>query len=64
MYSYDPLQGVPEDLQHLVIGGETHIWSEQTDTVNLDKMVRDRPFFKSKPLANDVLGLATCLCRR
>ena len=43
MYSYDPLQGVPKDLQHLVIGGETHIWSEQTDTVNLDKMVRKCP---------------------
>lgn len=63
MYSYDPLQGVPEDLQHLVIGGETHIWSEQTDTVNLDKMVIS-PFFKPKPLANDVLGLATRLRRR
>ena len=42
MYSYDPLSGVPKDLQHLVLGGETHIWSEQTDTVNLDPMVWPR----------------------
>ncbi|CAK4033151.1 glycoside hydrolase family 20 [Lecanosticta acicola] len=42
MYSYDPLQGVPPNLQHLVHGGETHIWSEQTDSVNLDKMVWPR----------------------
>lgn len=39
MYSYDPLQGVPKNLTHLVLGGETHIWSEQTDTENLDPMV-------------------------
>lgn len=42
MYSYDPLQGVPENLTHLVIGAETHIWSEQTDPINLDRMVWPR----------------------
>jgi hexosaminidase len=39
MYSYDPLNNVPADQQHLVLGGETHIWSEQTDAVNLDETV-------------------------
>lgn len=43
MYSYDPLAGVPENQTHLVLGGEAHIWSEQTDAVNLDTMVRRRP---------------------
>jgi hexosaminidase len=42
MYSYDPLAGVPANETHLVIGGETHIWSEQTDSVNLDRMVWPR----------------------
>lgn len=28
--------------QHLVIGGEVHMWSEQTDPVNLDPMVWPR----------------------
>ena len=42
MYTLDPLDGVPEDLQHLVLGGETHIWSEQTDSVNLDNIVWPR----------------------
>ncbi|KAK6388583.1 hypothetical protein LTR65_007739 [Meristemomyces frigidus] len=42
MYSYDPLGGVPENSTHLVLGGEAHIWSEQTDTVNLDQMVWPR----------------------
>lgn len=42
MYSYDPLSGVPENATHLVRGGETHIWSEQTDTVNLDQKVWPR----------------------
>jgi hexosaminidase len=39
MYSYDPLNGVPKNMTHLVLGGETHIWSEQTDSANLDPMV-------------------------
>lgn len=42
MYSLDPLESVPEDLQHLVVGGECHIWSEQTDPVNLERMVWPR----------------------
>jgi hexosaminidase len=42
VYSYDPLSGVPADQAHLVLGGEVHIWSEQTDPVNLDDMVWPR----------------------
>ena len=42
MYSYDPLGGVPANATHLVLGGEAHIWSEQTDSVNLDQMVWPR----------------------
>ncbi|KAF2724356.1 glycoside hydrolase family 20 protein [Polychaeton citri CBS 116435] len=41
-YSYDPLSGVPDNQTHLVIGGECHIWSEQTDVVNLETMVWPR----------------------
>ncbi|OCK80135.1 glycoside hydrolase family 20 protein [Lepidopterella palustris CBS 459.81] len=42
MYSYDPLQGIPPSQAHLVLGGEAHIWAEQTDVVNLDRMVWPR----------------------
>jgi hexosaminidase len=42
MYAYDPLTGVPANLTHLVLGGEVHIWSEQTDPVNIDKQVWPR----------------------
>jgi len=42
VYSYDPLGGVPANETHLVMGGEVHIWSEQTDPVNLDDMVWPR----------------------
>ncbi|KAK5114546.1 hypothetical protein LTR62_002481 [Meristemomyces frigidus] len=42
MYSYDPLTGVPDNATHLVLGGEAHIWSEQTDSVNFDQMVWPR----------------------
>lgn len=42
MYSYDPLAGVPTDLEHLVLGAECHMWSEQTDPINLDRMLWPR----------------------
>ncbi|OQN96989.1 hypothetical protein B0A48_16963 [Cryoendolithus antarcticus] len=42
MYSYDPLSGVPANATQFVVGGEAHIWSEQTDAVNLDQMVWPR----------------------
>ncbi|KAF1356659.1 N-acetyl-beta-D-glucosaminidase [Delphinella strobiligena] len=42
MYAYDPLEGVPANSTHLVLGGEAHIWSEQTDPVNIDRMVWPR----------------------
>lgn len=42
IYSYDPLAGVPPNATHLVLGGEVHMWSEQTDGVNLDDMIWPR----------------------
>ncbi|KAF1840270.1 glycoside hydrolase family 20 protein [Cucurbitaria berberidis CBS 394.84] len=42
IYSYDPLAGVPEEHHHLVIGGEAHLWAEQTDPVNIDRMIWPR----------------------
>ena len=35
VYAYDPLADIPESQQHLVVGGEVHVWAEQTDGVNL-----------------------------
>lgn len=42
MYAYDPLEGVPPNATDLVLGGECHIWAEQTDPVNVDRMVWPR----------------------
>lgn len=42
IYSYDPLAGVPSAQQHLVIGGEAHMWSQQVDPMNVDQMVWPR----------------------
>lgn len=42
IYSYDPLFGVPANATHLVLGGEVHMWSEQTDGVNVDDMIWPR----------------------
>ncbi|MCJ1349751.1 N-acetyl-glucosamine-6-phosphate deacetylase [Peltigera leucophlebia] len=42
MYSYNPLHGIPENLTNLVLGGEVHLWSEQTDEINLDNMIWPR----------------------
>lgn len=50
MYAYDPLAGIPANESHLVVGGEAHIWSEQTDPVNLDGMVWPRASAASEVL--------------
>ncbi|TVY28963.1 Beta-hexosaminidase, partial [Lachnellula hyalina] len=42
VYAYDPLAGVPANETHLVLGAEVHIWSEQTDPVNLDTTIWPR----------------------
>ncbi|KAF2859465.1 glycoside hydrolase family 20 protein [Piedraia hortae CBS 480.64] len=60
VYSYDPLQNIPADLAHLVLGGEVHIWSEQTDEVNLHQMVWPRTSAAAEVLwsgAKDERGL-------
>lgn len=36
VYAYDPLADIPDSQQHLVVGGEVHMWAEQTDGVILD----------------------------
>lgn len=42
IYSYDPLTNISLDQRHLVIGGETHLWGELTDSVSLDGMLWPR----------------------
>lgn len=42
IYSYDPLYNIPPNSTHLVLGGEIHMWSEQTDPVILDSMIWPR----------------------
>ncbi|ERF71809.1 hypothetical protein EPUS_01724 [Endocarpon pusillum Z07020] len=42
IYVYDPLANITADVQHLIEGGEVHMWNEQTDAVNLDSRVWPR----------------------
>ncbi|KAI9888472.1 MAG: N-acetyl-glucosamine-6-phosphate deacetylase [Vezdaea aestivalis] len=42
MYSYDPLNGLTEQESTMVIGGETHLWTELTDSSNLDVTIWPR----------------------
>lgn len=42
IYSYDPLYNIPPNSTYLVLGGEIHMWSEQTDPVILDSMIWPR----------------------
>src|SRR4051812_5312817 len=42
MYTLDPLAGIAKEDAHLVLGGECHIWTEQTDPVNIDRQVWPR----------------------
>jgi hexosaminidase len=40
--AYNPLKDIPKEKQHLVIGGEVHLWTELTDSVTLDFMLWPR----------------------
>ncbi|EER23897.1 N-acetyl-beta-glucosaminidase, putative [Coccidioides posadasii C735 delta SOWgp] len=42
IYTYNPLEGIPEELQSLLEGGETHMWAENVDPVNMDQMIWPR----------------------
>lgn len=42
IYSYDPLFNLTNEEAALVIGGEVHLWSEQTDQHNIDQMLWPR----------------------
>ncbi|KAF7767959.1 CAZyme family GH20 [Agaricus bisporus var. burnettii] len=41
-YSFDPLNGTTPDQEHLVLGGEQLIWTEQTGPSNLDSIIWPR----------------------
>lgn len=40
--AYNPLKNITEEKQHLVLGGEVHLWTEQTDSTSLDFMLWPR----------------------
>lgn len=42
IYAYSPLDDIPKDQRHLVLGGEVHLWGEQTDELNLDNSLWPR----------------------
>lgn len=42
IYVYDPLVNITSDLEYLIEGGEVHLWTEQTDPVDLDQKLWPR----------------------
>ncbi|KAL8785534.1 MAG: hypothetical protein Q9195_008606 [Heterodermia aff. obscurata] len=42
VYSYNPLKEIRDELRHLIIGGEVHLWNELTDSVTLDSKLWPR----------------------
>lgn len=42
VYVYDPCTGLTAEQAKLVLGGEVHLWSEQTDAQSLDSTVWPR----------------------
>jgi hypothetical protein len=42
IYSYDPLFNLTSEEASLILGGEIHLWSEQTDQHNIDRMLWPR----------------------
>ncbi|ODN91414.1 hexosaminidase [Cryptococcus wingfieldii CBS 7118] len=42
IYSFDPFLDVEDDERHLVLGGQTSLWAEQTDETNLEPTIWPR----------------------
>lgn len=42
LVSFDPYKGVKTSQRHLVLGGETVLWSETTDETNVDSKIWPR----------------------
>jgi hexosaminidase len=42
IYSYNPLERIPQEHRHLIVGGEVHLWGELTDSVSLDSTMWPR----------------------
>ncbi|EEP76198.1 hypothetical protein UREG_01047 [Uncinocarpus reesii 1704] len=42
VYMYNPLAGIPQELHSLLEGGETHMWAENVDPINMDPMIWPR----------------------
>lgn len=60
IYDYDPLEGVPAENAHLVLGGEVHMWAEQIDEVNWERIAWPRACAAAEVLwsgAKDAQGL-------
>jgi len=36
IYAYNPLANISSDVQHLIVGGEVHLWGELNDGTSLD----------------------------
>jgi len=42
IYVYNPLENITANLQHLIEGGEVHLWTEQIDPVDMDRKLWPR----------------------
>lgn len=42
IYSFDPFAGVADSQRHLVLGGQTSLWAEQTDEQNVESVIWPR----------------------
>jgi hexosaminidase len=50
IYSYNPLDGVPDEQKPLILKGEVHLWGEITDLITLDSMLWPRAAAAAKVL--------------
>jgi len=42
MYDFDPLASIPKEKANLVLGAEVHLWTELTDSANMDTLTWPR----------------------
>lgn len=64
VYTYDPFESIPGEHRALILGGEVHLWCEQTDSITLDFKLWPRVAAAAEVLWKGAMSVDESVTRR
>jgi hexosaminidase len=64
VYTYDPFEGILKEQRGLIVGGEVHLWCEQTDSITLDFKLWPRVAAAAEVLWKGAMSVDESVTRR